>query len=115
MSIGARIRRRRKRLEEISNQKFPQAKLGQLIGYTEKTINDWETEKREVSLKAIPKLAVALQTTEEYLLHGDKSPKPEGPIEFEVGLKGRVTIDGVELTEEEKDKILQMARILRGK
>jgi transcriptional regulator with XRE-family HTH domain len=104
-----------------------QERLESLSGISQQTISDIENsperKRQPVTLSA---LAGALDTTPERLYsnpwevpppNGDAAPvKPQPPAlpELEERLKGKITIDGIELTDEEKQKILAMAKILRG-
>ena len=64
MSLGERIRRRRRELD------MTQETLGSLLNVHENTIRKWEKETSSPSAKELENLSRALKTTTEYLYEG---------------------------------------------
>ena len=58
----------------VQSKGLEQKKFAELVGVTDKTVNNWKMGRSESYTKYIRKIAKVLDTTTEYLLTGD-SPK----------------------------------------
>lgn len=74
-TIGTRIKQLRKQ------KKFTQKHLGKLISVSDVSVLKWENETNTPKLENIHELAVVLDTTVEYLLHG-KDPSTNNVTDF---------------------------------
>lgn len=67
---GDRLRKRRKK------KQLTQKQLADILNLTQSMICEYETGKSVPSLKTLPRLAVALNTSVDYLLGVTDSPQP---------------------------------------
>ena len=87
MSIGDRVRKRRKHL------KVTQQELAEAIGVTPQHISAIEQDKREPSLDSLPRLAVELGVTVDYVVTGKEGvitdPIPAIKADRKLNLKAK--------------------------
>ena len=112
--------------ELLSLRHMEQKELANWLGILPQTVTDWKNRKSKSYTKYIPKLALALNTTSEWLLTGNGS-KDGGPIQSEgtgtwepLSLTGRALNTeeflkaaffegGQDLTQEEMDELWEDA------
>lgn len=106
------------RLRSLRKQKgMTQKELAALLGVTDAAIGMWENEKRDPDYETLVRLAQIFNTSVDYLLgHTDNrqpiSPRNE-PKSLEDFLREQeVMFDGVPLTDEDKESILQALKLL---
>ena len=93
-----------------------QTEVANILGITRQAYNHYETGKREPSLDTISKLATLYGVSVDYLL-GKTDTKKEGPAEADpIGYDDfgyAMYMEGRELTEENKAKLLEMAKFFK--
>lgn len=86
--------------------------LGKLVGVAESTMSQYETGKREPDYHTLVKLANIFGVTTDYLLRGQPEGKRSDDITFDdftYAMYGETR----ELTEENKQKLLELARFFK--
>lgn len=106
------------RIKELRiNLDITQEQLGQKLDVNKSTIQRYETAKVDkIKEPIIEKMAEILKTSSDYLLGktDDPSPRPAQDITFD-DFTYAMYNETKELTEEDKDALLNMARILKKK
>ena len=105
MSIGANI----KRLREARN--ITQKELGEAVGVSDKAVSTWELEVKEPRMGTIQKLADFFGVSKSDIIEDIKTPA-EADVTFD-DFTYAMHHESKELTEENKQKLLEMARFFK--
>ncbi|WLR44427.1 helix-turn-helix transcriptional regulator (plasmid) [Bacillus carboniphilus] len=94
--------------------KYSSTQLADKVGVHKSSISAFEVGKRKPSLHVLTKLAVALNTTTDYLTMMRDDPNPYIPNEEldSVLKEKKITYKGKELTPEQAQKIAEMIDVL---
>ena len=102
------------RIAELRKRnKVSQAKLGKLVGAAQNTVSQWENGLREPDTDTLHALADFFGVTIDYLLGRDSEQKNNPDI---VDDAGDLEIQSIlsELTPENREKLLELARLYRA-
>lgn len=105
MSIGANI----KRLREAKN--ITQRELGEAVGVSDKAVSTWELEVKEPRMGTIQKLADFFGVSKSDIIEDVKTPA-EADVTFD-DFTYAMYGESRELTEDDKNMLLDMARMLK--
>ena len=100
--------------EQREKHNVSQQQLANSLGVSQGTIGNWESGIREPNFKTITKLAEMFNVTTDYLLGNSDEQSDTNDITFD-DFTYAFYDETKELTEEDKQALLQMAKILKKK
>lgn len=106
MGIGRRIKEARERLG------YTQQELANIIGVTDSAITNYEKETSHPKEQILYKLIEALRVDANYLFQDSVKTKTTSDITFD-DFTYAMHNEGKELTEENKQKLLELARFFK--
>lgn len=104
------------RIRELrKKQKLTMKRLGEAIGVAESTISLYENGKRQPDNETLQKIAKFFNTTTDYLLGCTDTPNPNDLDKQLEGIDFALWGEVQDLTDEEKQDILNFARFTKSK
>lgn len=98
----------------VQSKGLEQKKFAELVGVTDKTVNNWKMGRSESYTKYIRKIAKVLDTTTEYLLTGDSPKQGNASYVSELDTLTEDALDVARAYHQADDRSRAMVRLALG-